>query len=203
MSDTSSIFTVFLLMLAASAFPGPSDLLVVAAALESGLRGSLRVLLGILLGDAVFILLATAGVHSLALMFPGSEQVLRAVGILILLMLGGHLLRSASRPETPTLPSVRPNVSQGFLITLADPTAIGFYAAVLPLMSQGQAVNPADGFRLFVCAACAIILVKSLYSFLALQIKERLLSPLLLSRIKRITAAGIILTAACIIFVSP
>lgn len=79
--------------------PGPDFFLLTGYAIRQRLRGSYGICLGIALGNAVYIALAIvgwAGLRHLPLLFT----LLETLGMLYLLWIGSHLLRSARRPLT-------------------------------------------------------------------------------------------------------
>lgn len=166
-----SILPVFILMAAASAVPGPSDLLVISLALEGGFRRALRVIPGILCADAVFILFASTGWMALSLWLPeAAAPSLRTAGYLYLLWICYGLFTTA--PASADTSSTRPRPSpflSGFFITLSDPTAIAFYAALLPMITQERPIGLPDALLLFACAVSAVSMVKITYATLAVR----------------------------------
>lgn len=167
-----ALLPVFLLMTAASAVPGPSDLLVMSLALQGGVWRAIRVIPGILCADAVFIFFASTGWMALSAWLPeGAGRGVRLIGYLYLLWICGRLfaakdvcVQNASTSAAPTA------FLGGFFITLSDPTAIAFYAALLPMITRGRKIGFQDALILFACAACAITLVKVSYACLAVRL---------------------------------
>jgi threonine/homoserine/homoserine lactone efflux protein len=170
METVSSVLTVFLLMLGASAVPGPSDMLVMHQAIRNGFTSCLRFIVGIVAADAVFILAACLGWMSLFTRFPEVGKGAQWAGAVFLLWVAWRSW-SAGDPEHPEGKSI--SAVTGFLVTFADPTAIGFYAAVLPVLSRGRPVSPLDGLMLFGCAVVAILLMKCTEAVLAIRIGAR------------------------------
>jgi len=195
MSDTFSIATAFTLMLAASAFPGPSDMLVVVSALQTGLRGSSRVIFGIILGDALFVLAACVGLSSLNRIFPGASILMKNIGITVLLIMGFRMIWSTRRMGSPQPRTNALGIRAGFLVTMADPTAVAFYAAILPILTQEQPMGLRIGIQLFLTAVLAILIVKSIYTFTALKLKDTILRPEWKHHTQRLAAVAFFLLA--------
>lgn len=166
-----AILSVFLLMTAASAVPGPSDLLVISLALDGGFRRAVRVIPGIICADAVFILFASTGWMAVSRWLPeAAAQWLRAAGYLYLLWVCyGLFTRVPASAEPSSTRREQSAFLAGFFITLSDPTAIAFYAALLPMVTRGRPIGPPDALILFACAVCAISLVKITYALLAVR----------------------------------
>ena len=164
--------------------PGPSDLIVVARSISSGLVQGLLTVLGIITGDLIFIAIAVLGLATLADSASGGFAVLKILGAVYLGWLGATSCLAACRPSTPDpiheldLPSAKASgFISGLLITLADPKAILFYAGLLPGyldLTQATAIDTG------IVAGAAILIVgivKGTYAFLAERSRHLLTNP--------------------------
>lgn len=123
--------TIVFLML-----PGPGTFCVLACAAKKGLRGGFAALGGIMLGDAVLMLLAAVGVAALLQANPMLFQGLQYLGAVYLAWLGLKLLfaKGAGGGAAAAVPfSHAAGFRRGLLVTLINPKAIVFYMAFFPL----------------------------------------------------------------------
>jgi threonine/homoserine/homoserine lactone efflux protein len=200
MFSFGSIGSVFFLMLGASAVPGPSDVLVMRQAGLFGFRRTLGTIAGIVLADAGFILAASLGLVSLSSLFPGLTGALRWIGLGVLLWLARQVWTSGA--PSGSAPAETGWLA-GFLVTLSDPTAIGFYAAVLPVLTGGEPVTPRDALVLFACAVTAILLVKCSLAVVAVRMRHALNGWNGLPALRRLGGVLFIAALMALFFFSP
>ncbi len=118
-----------------AATPGPGVLATVARAMASGFLPASQVVLGIVLGDVVFVLLAIFGLGALASLLGDLFIVVKIGGAAYLIWLGVKLWRSPADVDQPQQTVATSGVSNwlsGLLITLANPKVILFYLGLLP-----------------------------------------------------------------------
>lgn len=128
------------LMLAGAMFllavtPGPGVLATVARALGSGFRPAAMVVLGIVLGDLLFLLLAIFGLGALAAVLGDLFVGVKLLGAAYLVWLGLQLWRAPAEPANGMNGQDRGaggDLLSGLLITLANPKVILFYLGLLP-----------------------------------------------------------------------
>ncbi|HEX2530570.1 MAG TPA: leucine efflux protein LeuE [Burkholderiaceae bacterium] len=114
--------------------PGPGTFCVLTCTGQHGLRGGFASLAGLMLGDAVLMLLAALGVAALLQANPLLFQALQYLGALYLAYLGARLLLARGGQGGVTVPfSNAADFRRGFLITIINPKAIVFYMAFFPL----------------------------------------------------------------------
>ena len=125
---------VFLgVVLAAYVVPGP-DLAVILRSATRGARAGVAAALGAQLGLCVHMLLAVVGLSAVLAAHPGALVVVRVLGGLYLLYLGGRLVLGSFREAPPqaTGDEGRAAFAQGLLTNLTNPKAVLFFASVLP-----------------------------------------------------------------------
>jgi threonine/homoserine/homoserine lactone efflux protein len=116
--------------------PGPAVLFVLAQALRLGGRRSLWANLGILGGNAFYFLLTATGLGALLLAVRQWFTVVKWCGAVYLIYLGLRLILSPGRHPTEQGPTPARSgwgvVRQGFILQVANPKALLFFAALLP-----------------------------------------------------------------------
>jgi leucine efflux protein len=126
------VATIVFLML-----PGPGTFCVLTCAAQRGLRGGFAATVGIMLGDAVLMLLAAIGVAALLQAHPLVFKGMQYVGAAYLAYLGVRLLIARSGQGGAPVPfSQVADFRRGFLVTIINPKAIVFYMAFFPLFIE-------------------------------------------------------------------
>ena len=144
--------------------PGPGTFCVLTCTAQRGLRGGFASLAGLMLGDAVLMLLAAIGVAALLQAHPMLFKGLQYLGAAYLAYLGFRLLFAKSDVAAGTVPFSRlADFRRGFLVTLINPKAIVFYMAFFPLF-----IDPAthQGSITFIAMAAIISSCTLLYGSL-------------------------------------
>jgi len=139
-----SIFAFSAAMFLLAITPGPGVIATISRALASGFNNAAFVVLGIVLGDIIFLLLAIFGLSAIATILGDFFVVVKYLGGLYLLFLGYKIL--TSKDEETELKAVeelswKKNFSTGLLITLSNPKVILFYLGFLPTFVNLQALT--------------------------------------------------------------
>ncbi|MEX5727887.1 threonine/homoserine/homoserine lactone efflux protein [Rhodovulum iodosum] len=176
--------------------PGPVWVALTARALSGGFRAAWPLALGVVIGDALWPLLAILGVSWIVSVFDGFLAVLRVVASLVFVGMGVFLLRhpAASIAEDSRL--TRPGMWAGFLaglaVILGNPKAILFYMGVLPGFFDLSAVRGPD-IAAIVGISMAVPLLGNLVFALFIDRARRILtSPAALRRTNRTAGALLI-----------
>lgn len=116
--------------------PGPGNLMIAGRALSGGIRATLGLIAGMLLGDVLYMVLVFLGLAALGQAMGEFFVVVRIAAGLYLIWLGIKLWRS--KPEA-TLDTGKArsrgglrDLLAGFGLTLGNPKAILFHLAFLP-----------------------------------------------------------------------
>ena len=122
-------------MLLLAITPGPGVFATVARALASGFGPSAVVVIGIVMGDLIFLLFAIYGLTAIAENLHGLFLVIKYIGASYLVYLGIKLWRE--KPEKIQLQAIgyrswKSNFLTGLFITLGNPKVILFYLGFLP-----------------------------------------------------------------------
>ncbi|MHC0051943.1 LysE family translocator [Actibacterium sp. D379-3] len=116
--------------------PGPVWMALTARALSGGFRAAWPLALGVVIGDALWPLLAILGVSWVVSVFDGFMAVLRMAAAAIFLVMGVLLIRHADKSIASDSRLTRPGMWAGFAagvaVILGNPKAILFYMGVLP-----------------------------------------------------------------------
>lgn len=142
MDASHSLWMFFLLTLGIIVLPGMDMAYVAGHALQSGWRGGLLALAGIVAGGVVHVLLNLSGLAALLMLMPGAFQLMLVVGSLYLGWIGWQMLRSAW--TMPAAPAGAPQAAamqvqaplqvflSGMANCLLNPKAYAFMLAVFP-----------------------------------------------------------------------
>lgn len=116
--------------------PGPVWLALTARAMTGGFRSAWPLAFGVMVGDALWPLLAVLGVSWLVDQVEGFMTILRYVGAVMFLTMGVMLIRNADKSIASDSRLTRPGMWAGFIagmvVILGNPKAILFYMGVLP-----------------------------------------------------------------------
>ncbi|MBO3735014.1 LysE family translocator [Glycomyces niveus] len=122
--------------------PGPDMLMVLGCGIRGGARAGLLATLGVVTGDALYIVAAAAGLAVLLTAFPVVFTVLRIAGAAYLVYLGVQIIRNRKRPQADPVASGGLSGRRAFLngavSSMANPQTFTFMAAFLP-----QFIDPA------------------------------------------------------------
>ena len=157
-------FAVAMFLLAVS--PGPGVFATLARALASGFSHAAVLVLGVVIGDLIFLLLAIYGLSSMAEMLGSFFIFIKYAGGTYLLWLGFKIWRTP--PELATVQGVREfswkkNFISGLSITLANPKVILFYLGFLPTFVELSSLTHLD--VLAISGVVTIILGSVLLSY--------------------------------------
>jgi threonine/homoserine/homoserine lactone efflux protein len=114
--------------------PGPGTFCVLTCTGKHGLRGGYVCLAGLMLADALLMLLAALGVAALLRANPALFKGVQYLGAFYLAWMGFKLVRAKNEEGETVVPfSSVADFGRGFLVTLLNPKAIVFYMAFFPL----------------------------------------------------------------------
>ena len=133
----SSLLLFASVYFAAVATPGPGVAALVARVMAHGLRGVAPFVAGYVVGDLIWLLVASTGLAVLARNFAGLLIAIKVAGALYLLYIAWSLLRSCG-PLAPNAEPPRATTGlRAFLgslsLTVGNPKVIVFFLSILPL----------------------------------------------------------------------
>ena len=169
------IITLFGIMALLAALPSASVALVIARSSTLGVANGAAVIVGIILGDLLFILLAIFGLSFIAETMGSLFIIIKYLGATYLFWLGYTLITSKSRVEiaidkTAQKQSLVTSFIAGFILTLGDIKAIIFYASLFPVFVDLSKLQVSDALIIISVMVVSLGSVKLLYAFLAVKI---------------------------------
>ncbi|WP_262403254.1 LysE family translocator [Actinomadura sp. CNU-125] len=137
-----AVFTVTTIV--ALVTPGPDMLFVLGCGMRGGARAGLLATVGVITGDALYIVAATAGLAALLTALPVAFTAIRIAGAAYLVHLGVQMIRKrgegpADDPAGTAMPGRRAFLN-GIVSSMANPQTFTFMVAFLP-----QFIDPAAG----------------------------------------------------------
>ena len=127
-----SLASLFLLSLATSVIPGPSNFLTMRVAMRRGRGPALATALGTTLGCVIWCAAAVVGLAALLAAAPWLYKILRVAGGLYLVWFAISLWRSKPEPEADEPPpgAARTAFLQALAVCLTNPKSVLFFASV-------------------------------------------------------------------------
>lgn len=196
---------LFGIMVVLAAMPSTSVALVVTRSATLGVGDGFAVVVGIVLGDLVFIMLAILGLSVVAETMGGLFMVIKYLGALYLLWLGFSLLKARSK-TTITVNSTREKGNlvisflAGFILTLGDVKAIVFYVSLFPVFIDLTALQVGEVLVIMFVTVVSVGGVKVLYALSATKVAN-FARELKFESTTRKTAGGLMVGAGTYLFV--
>lgn len=187
----------------AAAIPGAGVAAIVGRALGTAARRTLPMLIGLAVGDVVYLTLAVGGLAFIANTFSEVFFAVKVGGALYLSYLAYKfwtvgidiqvVKKSAGKREGFT------SFLAGFAVTLGNPKTIIFYMAILPAVMSLQSVS----FKAYLILICITFLVLFLvllpYIALASKAQSFFKNPIAQKRLNGIAAGAMVATATWIV----
>ncbi len=188
-------FAAAMFLLAAS--PGPGVFATVARALASGFSHAAVLVLGIVIGDLIFLLLAIYGLSAMAEILGSFFTFVKYAGGLYLIWLGIKIWRSPVKSHS--IRGIRElswkkNFISGLVITLANPKVILFYLGFLPTFVDLTSLTRLDVIAISTVVITVLGAVLLAYAWAASSAGQLFKSKKSLTRINR-CAGGVMITA--------
>jgi threonine/homoserine/homoserine lactone efflux protein len=184
----------------AAAVPGPAVMATIGRVFLDGDRGALAFSLGLVIGDLLWLWIATLGLGAAAGAFG---PVLRWGELLGAAYLAWIAYRMAT--STPVVPVAAPATAErrafvsGLLLQIGNPKAVLFYAALVPAIVPLGTLRVAHLVVLSAVVAIVVLAVNLSYVRGAALARRYLRSPRALRAIHRISALVLAATAATVV----
>ena len=185
----------------AAAIPGPGMTAIVARALGSGVRQTVFMGLGLVLGDMVYLTAVVLGLAFVAQTFQEAFVLLKLAGAAYLVYIAWQLWTAGLLPQTVEAKSGRSigmAFLSGLLITLGNPKTMLFYVALVPTLIDLRVIGPVQYAVLLGVTFVVLMSVLIPYILLASRARALLGRKSALTLLNR-TAAGILAATAAMI----
>lgn len=177
--------------------PGPGVAAVVARALGGGFRGAFPMVLGILVGDLLFLAVAVLGLATVATYFAAVFTVVRFAGAAYLLYIAWTFWTAKPGSEQLAPKNEEPwlrTLLAGLSLTLGNPKTIVFYLALLPTVVPLDRITPLAFAEMTVIVIVVLLLIGCGYALLAARARNVFTSEPALRRLNK--TAGALMAAA-------
>ena len=174
---TITAFLTYALALGIAAIiPGPGIAAIVGRALGTGIKKSLPMLMGIIVGDIVYLTFAIAGLAVIANSFASVFFIIKIGGAGYLLYLAYKFWVHGIKPtEVKKGAGKRESFAAffaGFAVTMGNPKTIIFYIALLPSVIDLTSVSLNAYFTMVVITAIVLFITLAPYIMLAAKARE-------------------------------
>jgi len=184
MMDLASLLVFAGVYCVAVALPGPGITALVARVLARGPRGSVAFILGYVLGDLVWFLVAASGLALIAQTMTGVFTAIKLAGALYLLYLAVQFWRA---PAYIKVDADGAGVARGadhkqlflsaFAITLGNPKVAIFFMAILPTVVDIDALTPLAILELSAVISVLLAAILAVYVVLAARARRLFQTP--------------------------
>lgn len=195
MNSSTSIWLFIIPFAIAAAIPGPAQGALIGHVLSRGGPASVPFIVGMVSGNALWLVVATLGLAALALRFESIFIGVKWVGIIYLVFIAWKLwsLNSLqSQPESNQ--SVRRGILTGSYLTLSNPKAVIFFGSVLPHAFDITALSWSEVVLIAALGIAIDLTIQLAYLAAASKLRKAIRSPKTMKQVNR-TSAG--LMAGC------
>ena len=182
--------------------PGPGVAAIVARALGGGFWSAVPMVVGILLGDLVYLAFALFGLAAIATYFGPVFVVIRWAGAMYLLYIAWKFW--TAKPGAEQLGPKRGEsklrtFASGFALTMGNPKTIVFYLALLPtVVPLDRPITALGATELTTIVVVVLLAIGSGYAALAALARELFTSAKAIRRMNK-TAGAIMAGAAAFV----
>ena len=184
--------------------PGPVWLALMARSLSGGFQAAWPLALGVVVGDALWPLIAVLGVTWLVSIFTGFMVVLKWVAAVVFFAMGFLILRNAGKTIASDSRLTHPGMWAGFVaglaVILGNPKAILFYMGVLPGFFDLTQITAQDIAAIVLASMIVPLLGNLSFAFFIDRVRRLLTSPKALRRTNIVSGSLLIVVGAVIPF---
>ena len=182
MTGINDLWALVIATLIFLAIPGPGTIKIFAsmAVKNGGPRAGFWSTLGLMAGDAVWMVLALSGVAALAAAYPRAFDMLRYAGAAYLAWIAYTLIRDSKQSMGEGIVSTEQGrgawqwFREAALVSLANPKVIGFYVAFFPLFIDSATFDGVATYVRMMGLVLAIVFLYCMWLIVAAQIAKRL-----------------------------
>jgi len=170
--------------------PGPGVFATISRATVSGFTNASLLVVGIVVGDIIFLLLAIYGLNLVAQVLGEFFVFVKYIGGVYLIYLGYKIWTSKILPheivENSEL-SWKTNFFSGLLIALANPKVIIFYLGFLPAFMNLEILTIADTVVVVLIVSITLAFVLLSYAYMAARARKLLKSQSAIDKLNKIS----------------
>lgn len=189
-----------ILLLAAS--PGPGVFATVSRAIISGFTNTIFLVIGIILGDIIFLLFAIYGLNIASQVLGDFFIVVKYIGGIYLIYLG-HKIWVAKILEYEITKknelSWKTNFFSGLFITLANPKVIIFYLGFLPAFINLKTLSNIDILTVVLIVSITLASVLLSYAYMAIRAKKLLKNKNSINILNKVSACVMMIAGSLLI----
>lgn len=169
-----SFFGLILAMLIVAIIPGPAVIAVMSLSLVSGFKRGASLTAGLVVADYIFIVLAVSGLTALIGAMGDAFRYINYACALYLVYLGLKLVlhKSPDADAEPVVFAERSDFVTGLIITLSNPKAILFYAALFPAFVDPAQLTLLDVLLIMLSSTLVFGSVNLVYAWLGMRSKS-------------------------------
>lgn len=188
----SSLLIFAAVYFAAVATPGPGIAALVARVMAHGLKGVAPFIAGYVVGDLVWLAVATTGLAVVAREFAAVFVVLKLAGAIYLLYVAWNLLRAPAVLDPAVAPAFAASGARAFFgslsLTLGNPKVIVFFVSILPLVVDLGAIDLARFLEIAAASVAILTVTLATYALAANRVRGWLRSTRAVKFLQRATA---------------
>lgn len=197
--DLTGLIVFAAALAVAAASPGPTITALVARVLVRGTSGALAFMLGLQIGELVWLTAAVLGLAFIAKTFSLAFLVLKYAGAAYLAYLAWRMWTAPAQPKSAPAPKAEHPAKLFFAalsLTLGNPKIMVFYLALLPNLIDLQAVTALGYAELAAITFVILTLVDGAYVLLAARARKLLSSARAIRLVNR--GSGALLAGAAV-----
>jgi threonine/homoserine/homoserine lactone efflux protein len=198
MLTTANLWIFIIPLLIAAALPGPAQGALVAQVLSRGGRTTVKFMIGMALGNALWLAAALYGLSELAVRFKTVFDVVKWMGIAYLLFIAFKLWKSPPSISSELGQKERSGLVSGALLTVGNPKAVVFFGSILPHAFDMSKLGAADTLIILVVGVAIDLTVQCAYLVTASKARAFLRSARSIQIVNR-SAAALMASAAALI----
>ena len=199
MVELSSIWLFVVPFALAAALPGPAQGALIAQVLTRGGASTLPFVIGMVAGNAVWLLAAIFGLSALAVRFETAFIAVKWLGVAYLLFIAWKLWTANGQPKE-VLPSGSSSrgLLPGALLTLGNPKAVVFFGAVLPHAFDLTTLSAFEAMLILGLGLSVDLTVQAIYLLAATRARAFIRSSRSMKLVNR-SSAGLMAGSAALI----
>lgn len=190
--DLWSLGVFALALLVAAGSPGPSVAALVARVLSRGWRDVLPFVAAMWIGEVAWLLMALAGLSTLAQTFQAGFALLKWAGVAYLVWMAIQMWRAPVAAEGASLPAKGSGWAMfgaGMAVTLGNPKIMVFYLALLPSLIDMRVAGPLEALSMALVAVATLAVVDGVWIAMAQRARALLRTPRAMRLSNRLSAA--------------